>query len=289
MRDWSKSSLKSVLEGCSWQWALTHVYGLKDEGSPATVMGRAFHAALEHYEKSMRTATMDELIKHSLGVFGEDARALPVERWQLHDITPDEVVEQLCESIRIWWEVPCRTEDGDGPTLKELTDSRKLIAVEPYFKVPIKNSDSHLHGYMDAIHQDEQGIVVTDYKTASSFRRWQFNQPDSIEAAVYLHGVSEYKSDLPVRFEWQVVSAKEGKSRLIKGPEAGRKQAKIVTDAVKKADVIYELDAYRQRPDWNLCSQRWCPFYQGCLVTGELSPSYLTISKKPDTLEVLAH
>jgi hypothetical protein len=43
-------------------------------------------------------------------------------------------------------------------------------------------------------------------------------------------------------------------------------------DALVRADRIVETGAFRKNPGWNLCSAKWCPFYEGCEVTGELAP-----------------
>jgi len=34
---------------------------------------------------------------------------------------------------------------------------------------------------------------------------------------------------------------------------------------------MVEAEAYSTKTDWPLCSQKWCPFFNGCQVTGELS------------------
>ena len=282
MRDWSKSSLKSVLEGCSWQWALSHIYGMDDYGSPATVMGTAFHSAVEEHERE-RKDDLSFFQNQAISVVAKEAQSIPESSWLKHNTSPEEIAAMAAEAVRIWWEEPCRTKTGEGKPLREICLEREVIAVEPYFKVPVKGSDSSLHGYIDIVHRFDGDIIVSDYKTASSFRRWTFDQGESIEASVYLHGakLSQFLPDGNIRFEWQVVSPKEGKARLIQGPTYQPKHSRHVAEVVKKADVLYELDAYRPKPDWNLCQPKWCPFYHGCQVEGTLSPTYLTVANKP--------
>jgi len=281
MNNWSKSSLKGLLENCSWQWALTHIYGLEDHSTPQTLMGSAFHAAVEEHERS-REGGLSYYKNIASDWVMKEAQSVPEKSWLRHNAYPDTVAAMAAEAVRIWWEEPCRTKDGEGDTLRNICLAREVVAVEPYFNVPVTKT-SNVHGYIDIVHRTDSDIIVSDYKTASSFRRWTFNQGESIESSVYLYGatLSEFLPEGNIRFQWQVVSPKEGKSRLIEGPTYSSMHKKHIKEMVAKADVLKELDAYRPRPDWNLCDPKWCSFFEGCQVTGLLSPSQLTISNKP--------
>lgn len=48
---WSKSSLKQLLEGCSWQWALQKLGGLDGPPTPHSAAGTGMHAGIEEHER----------------------------------------------------------------------------------------------------------------------------------------------------------------------------------------------------------------------------------------------
>jgi hypothetical protein len=277
---WSKSSLKSLLENCSWQWALRKVYNIEDHGSPATAMGTGYHKALEEWEKSGRTLTLEEMQKVAADAAFEECKKLPMSQWFEHATDPEQVIELAKESVRLWASKP----SSKGVTIKDLTESRKFISAEQYFNETFK--DFGIHGFTDGIYHDDINIYVVDHKTASSMRRWTYEQAPSIEVAMYLafaqKGIDKgIFPNLPVLFEYHIVSAKESKTRVVECGEFTWEHSRILTEALSDADAIARNDAFRPKPDWNLCSSKYCAYFEGCRVTGTLSPYHLTISNVP--------
>jgi hypothetical protein len=143
-----------------------------------------------------------------------------------------------------------------------------------------------IHGFTDAIYYDEKNIFVVDHKTASSMRRWTYNKEPNVEMAMYLVLVEKAKHDrkmpdLPVAFEYHVVSAKEGKSRVIDCGYNTKELEDILLKALQEATAIEKYAAYRPKPEWNLCSPKYCAYFQGCRIDGTLTPYTLTTSNVP--------
>lgn len=275
--NWSKSSLKSLIEGCSWQWALKKVYGYEEYGSPQTCMGTGFHKAIEYYHAHSDASLEDvqEVAKHATW---EEAKSLPMSQWFTHQVEPELVMLQAMDAVKLWWEQPY---DKDGNTFKMLSDTRRLLTSEGYYSRKHIPSNNNVHGFIDEMYETDDEIVVVDLKTASSFRKWKYDQPASIEAAAYIFLANDVAKGKPVSFEWHVVSPKESKTRLVRNAVGWDVLERMLDDYMRKADVLVELDAFRPRPDWNLCDKKWCAFWQGCQVDGTLSPNALTVSQKP--------
>lgn len=276
---WRKSSLKSLLEGCSWQWMLEQMDGER-RASPHAAIGTGFHAALEDWEKSGRTMTLDELKKSAAQHAFEEARLVPMDKWFEHSMDPDYVMEMAAESARIWWEEPARGKDGETGTLRELLLEREHVASERFIKTQYAGSDLPMSGTIDWIGRKDDTLYVVDFKTASSFRKWTYDQPAGIEEAAYryLAFADPELKPFKVQFEWHVVSAKEGKARIIVGNNDGKQLLEVLDTAIQDANILYKYKAFRPRPDWNLCHRKWCEFYQSCQVDGSLSPTRLPAS-----------
>jgi len=277
---WSKSSLKSLLDGCSWQWALRKIYELEDYGSPQTAMGTGAHKALEEWEKSGRSLSLKELQTVAAEAAFEECKKLPVEQWFEHAMDPELTIDLAKESIRVWWEIPI----NKGMPIREVVTDYTWIGSELYWNQPF--GDHIIHGFIDSVYEDDENIIIVDNKTASSMRRWKYEQDMNVEAALYmaLGHKAQNEGLLPdkrITFEYHVMSAKEGKARIINMGYMGDDAYKILHEAITEATAIKKHDAYRPRPDWNLCSKKYCAYFEGCRITGTLSPYHLTPSNKP--------
>jgi len=276
---WRKSSLKSMLEGCSWQWMLEQ---MSDEryASPHASAGTGFHQAMEDWEVSGRTLTEGQLKDAAAQAALAEARSVPMEQWFEHQMDPEYVMELAAESVRVWWNEPAKSKQDSYGTLREILLEREHIASERFIKTDYAGSGVPISGTIDWIGRKGDTIHIVDFKTASSFRKWVYDQPAGIEEAVYryLTLADEELLASKVQFEWHVVSAKEGKARIIFGNNDNLTLLKVLDTAISEANVLLKYDAFRPRPDWNLCQRKWCAFYQGCQVDGSLSPSRLPAS-----------
>jgi hypothetical protein len=272
---WSKSSLKSVLEGCSWQWALRKVYGIDDHGSPQTSMGTGYHKALEEWEKSGRNLSLKEMQTVAAETAFEQCKTLPMSQWFEHGTDPEQVIDFAKQAVDLWWNKPINS----GAPLRDIILSRTCLGTEVYQTE--KYEDFKVHGYIDAIYSDDRFITVVDHKTASSMRRWKYEQDATLEAGIYLamaHAAQDRGDlpNLPIVFEYHVVAPKENKSRIVGVGHMTEELAKLTHAALVDADAIARYDAFRPKPDWNLCSPKYCSYFQGCRVDGTLTPYNLT-------------
>lgn len=282
MNNWRKSTLKSLLEGCSWQWALENVYNFKGGSSPHAALGTGFHKAMEMYEVNGREDTLESLQSIAAETSFQICKdSISMEQWFMHELDPQWVVDGAREAVRLWWEQPLVKKEK---TLKDIADSRTFINSEIYLETDVSWSQRGLQGTIDAVYRDDTHYILVDYKTASSFRKWGYEQGVTIEASVYLamFALQPRDIDLPVKFEWHVVSPKEGKVRVVEGGEFGPHTVELLQDKMNQANVLYDLGAYRPRPDWNLCQEKWCAYWTDCRVNGTLSPYSLTTSNVPD-------
>jgi hypothetical protein len=278
MERWRKSTLKSLLEGCSWQYALEHVYQKESNGSPHTAIGTGFHSAVEYWENNDRQPEMVELQAIAAEDSFDAAKKLPVDLWLEHNVDPQWVVDSAREAVRLWFEQPYVK---DGVPLINISKGRKCLGTEIYLEADHPDSKRGLQGTLDALYETEYGLTIVDYKTASSFRKWTYDQPPSIEAAAYMWLVSQNYDSFQYSFEWHIVSPKEGKTRLVSAGNMTPDQLAKLSTSLRDADTLVKYSAFRPNPDWNLCQRKWCPFYEGCQVTGELSPTRLPISYVP--------
>ena len=276
---WRKSSLKAMLEGCSWQWMLEQVSGER-KTSPHAAIGTGFHAALEEWETSKREMSLPELKESAAQHAFEESRLVAMDKWFEHEMDPDYVMNMAAESARIWWEEPARSKDGEIGTLRELLLSREHLASERFIKTDYAGSPLPMSGTIDWVGRKDKTTYIVDFKTASSFRKWTYDQQPGIEEAAYRYLAFADPELAPskVEFEWHVVSAREGKARLITGSNNGKELLKVLDQAILDANILYKYQAFRPKPDWNLCQRKWCEFYEGCQIDGSLSPNRLPAS-----------
>jgi hypothetical protein len=268
---WSKSSLKSLLEGCSWQWALQRIGGLEGGSSPHSAAGTGLHAAIEWHELSRidgaNIPDKSSLIYEAYQNGYDDGQNIPTNLEAYHG-GADLAARWAAELTDTWYESDVRE------TLLTYTP----IAVEPHVEtnnVPVASS---LRGYLDWFGRDGDGVAtVVDYKSASDLKRW--NNPDHhlIESSVYLYlamagGLVE---DEPVRMEWHIVSRK-GQTGILAGPTFTPDVMEFVFARVSEAQAIMDSAGYKPNPSWSLCSERWCNFYHGCQTSGILGPDHIS-------------
>lgn len=264
---WSKSSLKSLLEGCSWQWALQRIGGLEGGSTPHSAAGTGLHAAIEWHEQcridGLPTPDEAELILAAYHEATLDGGNIPPNLAAIHG-GPEQAAQWAAELTHTWYHSDVRE--------KMLTYTP--LAVERHYEVSVYTDKPTLRGYLDWIGRDEDGVVtVVDYKSAADTRRWTDADKHLVEAAVYLYLAStdEAFENEPVRMEWHVIP-RRGEPTILRGPTMNPDLAYFIFQQLAAAQTIMDEAAYKPNPSWNLCSDRWCNFYHGCQVSGQLSP-----------------
>lgn len=289
---WSKSGLATIVAGCSWQSYLSKVMQEPDPGSPATLAGTAYHAAIEQHERArivqarggdMEVPTLGHLAQTTVRVISDGADAIADEQWHLHGSDVDEVANRVGAALNHWWHTPAAKDPGDS--LRDIRLGYRPILSEQYFRVDTDWSARPLHGYIDAVCWDpeEEQWVVIDDKSASNFGRWPHGgDGHEVEAAVYALGALK-AAGIPVsdagqvRMEWHVARTAEGQNSRFEGARLIRRTVDrfdlaLLEDHVKIADRTVDEGLFQTNPGWNLCSKKWCAFWEKCQVTGELSP-----------------
>lgn len=274
---WSKSSLKQLLEGCSWQWALQKLGGLEGPPTPHSAAGTGMHAGIEEHEQcrilGADPVDLVTLLPVVAEAAAEDGAKIPPD-WQRIHGDEQQAVEWAVDLFSTWY---------DSPIRQQLLTYTPL-AVEPHIEIPSPVGPHNLRGYLDWVGRDSDGVLtVVDYKSASDLRRWKNAEGHILEAAVYLYLVAStdwWSGEEPIRMEWHVVSRK-GDSTILEGPTFDSELAAFLIGQLGAAQSIMDETAWKTNPSWGLCSDRWCPFYHGCQVTGALSPD--AVSFEPPT------
>lgn len=274
---WSKSSLKSLLEGCSWQWALQRMGGLDGGSTPHSAAGTGMHAAIEYHEQQridgepFDEATMWEVAAREAW---KDGKNIPSD-W--HGIHGDErnAVDWAMGLTETWY----------GSEVRRTLLTYTPIAVEPHIEVPVHEEWPNLRGYLDWIGRDANGVAtVIDYKSASNLKRWGDWKNHLIEASTYLYladASGMLDEDEPVRIEWHVVT-RGGESDILIGPVFNADLRYFVLQRMSEAQKRFDTNNFPTNPSWGLCSQRWCAFYHGCQVSGTLSPDNIRLPHSAD-------
>lgn len=264
---WSKSSLKSVLDGCSWQWALQRVGGLDGGSTPHSAAGTGMHAAIELHERTrIDYGTVPEdgtLFEEAAREAWRDGQSIP-EQWHGVHGGPGQAADWAISLTETW--------------LASETRQRLLgytpLAVEPHLETDEVPVSGGLRGYLDWVGRDGDDYVIIDFKSASDLRRWDNPNEHRIESATYLYlAIADgmVPDGASVRMEWHVVSRK-GDSKVLEGPRFHWDEVAFLNARLAEAQHIYDTAAYEPNPSWGLCNQRWCVFYHGCQVTGQLGP-----------------
>lgn len=291
-----QSSIETLLDGCSWQYYLANIRNIEINPKPHALVGTSFHDAVEMHEVARLDGntppSLDELLNHVDGLIRETADDVPAEMMIGREgevWTADTLVEMCQHAVRNWYEAPLK--DG-GPSNREWLLDLKPLAIEPYFKLDLVQDADPIGGWIDGVYQDQDGkIILVDEKTAGDFSRWPLNgDGHRFQATMYAVALV-LSEDFPqitslddVQMHYLINRTRGGTARL----ERARRvvvqpmldDVSLLGDRIRSAEAIVKNNLYAPNPTWTLCSQKFCPFYQGCQVTGELrKPDLLTIEK----------
>jgi hypothetical protein len=270
---WHQSTLSSLLDGCSWQYFLEYILKVEATSKSASIAGSAYHAAVEQHELRRGTVGVEDM----LGIATEYVE----ERGGGTD-----VAEEARAAVRNFFR-PLK--DGSLSHRDWLQDYEP-VAIEQYFKLPLVEGAKPIGGTVDGVYRAADGrLTLIDHKTADSFSRWG-KEGDEHRKQATLYSVAaalspEYEAEELIPMQYLVVRRREGKSKQF---ESARRvevlpslaDVQVLGDRVREAErKVRDMDFVRN-PSWVLCDARWCPFYQQCVVTGELAGTVESVTRR---------
>jgi hypothetical protein len=279
-----QSSLETILDGCSWQYYLAYIKEQPQPPKPHALAGTSFHSAVELHERARMAGetlpTMQQMTDLASEVILADVDKIPPqlmvgkydEPWDA-----DTLIDMAGNAVHNWYSA--RLKDGSKPHREWLLDLEP-VAIEPYFKLDLVEGAAPIGGWIDGVYRHEDGqIMLVDQKTAGDFSRWHADgEGHRYQATMY--GVALVLSD-----EFPDVTELEGLEMhyLVSRTRGGQvERARRVTvqpqlddvallgDRIRKVEQIISTHNFAPNPAWGLCSPRFCPFYEGCQITGEL-------------------
>jgi hypothetical protein len=268
---WHQSTLSSLLDGCSWQYFLTYIKGLDQGLKPYASVGTAYHHAIEHHEINRMSAnetTLQEMKDVAATKLAEEIDGAP-------EGTIDNLLPNLDAALTNWFEF-------HRPTVLQWIP----VAIEPEFTLPLVDGARPIGGYIDAVYRDpaDNRLFIVDHKTAKNFDRWRSGDGHRTQAAMYAVALV-LSPDFPeIEDMPEMVYMVSRTSRSVrKDFEKGRivrvqpniEDVVLLGARIRQAEETVATGSYKKKTDWPLCSATWCPFYEGCEVTGELSPALL--------------
>lgn len=294
-----QSSIETLLDGCSWQYYLANVKNVPTPPKPYSLVGTSFHSAIEEHEnarmKGQETPTLQQMLDHSEELIRAEADLISEEMMVGRDNQPwtaEDLVAMCHHALENWYSG--KLKDG-GPSHRDWLLELTPLAIEPYFKLSLVDGADPIGGWIDGVYQDKDGkILLVDQKTAGDFNRWPHDgSGHRYQATMYGVGLL-LSEDFPqvtdlaeVQMHYLVSRTRTGNAalerarRVVVQPELD--DVALLGARIRKAEWIIREMAYAPNPTWTLCSPKFCPFYQGCQVTGELrKPPYELLEKYRD-------
>ena len=271
---WHQSTLSNLLDGCSWQYFLTYVLEMDQGVKPYAAVGIAFHSVVEMHElnriKNINT-TEKEMIDEATKLISET-----IEEPELRN----ELLLLVRAAVKNWYEY-------HRPKVLSWTP----LAIEPEFTLPFVDNARPIGGYIDAIYRDNASgeVFIVDHKTAKDFTRWKSDEGHRYQAAMYSAALV-LSEDFP-----EIVELPKMVYMVTRTTRVSRKGFEYATtvevqpdledirqlgERIRIAEDTIEKENYVKKPEWFLCSAKWCPFYNGCMVTGELSGTVSNVRNK---------
>lgn len=293
-----QSTITSLLEGCSMQWALVNLLGEPDPAKPASSAGTAFHTAVERHEEARKlwhdTAgaegselglpyeEMQEIIRQEL------AQVVPVipDRFYATDrktgirLTPEGVPGLALAALEGWYYKPAKE---TGKTGRDFLLEYKPLEIEPYFKSDLVTGALPLGGWADGVYQHlvTGKIIIVDEKTASnaSFTRWNALE-HKLQATMYtvlalLDGRYGAQNLEDLEFWFLVNRTAVGKTAQFARAkhlvyQASMEDVVELGEQVRLAQQVIDTEDFKINPMWGaLCSQTYCPFWSDCVGAPE--------------------
>jgi hypothetical protein len=266
---WHQSTLETLLDGCSWQYFLTYVAQAEAAPKASSTAGIAYHLAIEMHERARQDGAEEGLpLKEMLAIAEKEVRDTMDEK---------DVVDAAKAALRNWYAKPMK--DGELPH-REWLMQHEPVAIEPYFRTPLVEGAKPIAGWIDGVYRntDSKKLMLIDHKTAKSLSRWGYDGNEHRHQATLYSVALALTEDLDYMPDMTYLI-----SRTSAGRGASFEPARRVTvqpdlldvaelgDRVRKAEQMVADQEFVRRPEWVLCDERWCPFYERCMGTGELA------------------
>lgn len=289
-----QSSIETILDGCSWQYYLANELEIPTKPKPHALVGTSFHSAIELHENARlegkEVPSLKDMIQYATDLILKDADDIdPLMMVDKDGFKWDkETLTDMCGNALTNW-YKAKTKEGEKSHrewLLELTP----VAIEPYFKLDLVDNARPIGGWIDGVYKDKDGkIILVDEKTAGDFSRWPLTgEGHRYQATMYAVALllSEDFPDVTeldqIEMTYLVSRTRGGNvekaRRVVVKPELD--DVKLLGDRIREAERIINTKDYAPNPSWILCSPRFCPFYNGCRVTRELSKVPVEIINK---------
>ena len=190
--------------------------------------------------------------------------------------TIDTLIEIASSAVSNWFSA--KLKDGGEPHRIWL-EQFEPVAIEPYFRLNLVDGSLPIGGWMDGVYRKPNGeIFIVDQKTAGDFSRWgkdgalHRTQATMYTVAVLLSQDFPEVQDYGVEMHYLVSRTRGGNveraRRVTVVPDLN--DVRHLGERIRKTDAVIAAASYAPNPAWVLCSPRFCQFYEGCQVTGEL-------------------
>ena len=282
-----QSSIETILDGCSWQYYLNNVLNVPTPPRPYSLIGTSFHSAIELHEiarmEGRELPTLDQMFNHSEELIRAEADGVPEHMMIGKDGEPwtaEDLVSMCHHALRNWYSAPLK--DG-GKSHRDWLLELTPIAIEPYFKLNLVDGADPIGGWIDGVYKQNDGkIILVDQKTAGDFGRWTHDGANHRYQAT-MYGValvlSEEFPDVTrledIQMHYLVSRTRTGTTalerarRVIVQPEMD--DVALLGDRIRQVEWVIKENAFEPNPGWVLCKAKFCPFYNECQITGELS------------------
>ena len=259
---WHQSTVE-LIGNCSWKYFLTYVIGLPDPSGSAAQTGTAVHAAIEAHER----ARME----------GGDLPLAEMQMLAVEGLDPDQAASAVI-AAKNWYSSAMK--DG-GESHREWLSHMTPVSIEEYFNFPLVDGAMPIGGTIDGVYLDGGGKYhVVDLKTAKDMGRWKDSGDGKrLQATMYSVAVQlRYNLDYLPPVTYAVARTnKSGETAKRVHIQPDLEDVRVLGEKIRNAQRVVDTEDYVKNPGWNLCRAQWCSHYQGCMVTGELSGTPVTV------------
>jgi hypothetical protein len=268
---WHQSTLQQI-QDCPRRWFLTYQCGLPDPSGEAARIGTAVHTGVEFHEKRRQQGietSLEEMVDHACATIEEEHHAA------------------VRHGLRHWYKTPMK--GGGGVSHREWLAQYEVVAIEPYFNLELVEGALPIGGWIDGVYRDPSTgrYLLVDLKTAGSMSRWKDggegkrHQATMYAIALQLSAILPEPIDYLPSMTYTVVKPGTGgecAKRVSVQPDL--EDVRVLGQKIRDAEATVSADLFPRNPSWNLCSEKWCPHYNGCMVTGEYAGRPVTVRQE---------